>query len=164
MTYFTKVSWAYDPYLAKKNHSYVIMSAMVSQIIDVLMVCSIVCSGADQRKNPSSASLAFVTRIHRWPVNSPHKGTASRKMLPFDEVIMPDRRQVIIWTNAGILLIGPWGTNFSEILIDIQAFSLKKMHLEISSAKWRPCCLGLNVLNRLWNGSHVTYNILMMTQ
>ena len=55
--------------------------------------------------------------------------------------------QAIIWTNAGILFIGPSGTNFSEILIGIQTFSFKKMHLKMSSAKWRPFCLGLNVLN-----------------
>ena len=63
-------------------------------------------------------------------------------------------RQAIIWTNAGILLIGPYETNFSEILIGIQTFSFKKMHLKMSSAKWRPFCLGLNVLsvwgNVLW--------------
>ena len=57
------------------------------------------------------------------------------------------RRQAIIWTNAGILLIEPLETNFSEILIRIQAFSFKKMHLTMSSAKRRPFCLGLNVLN-----------------
>ena len=50
------------------------------------------------------------------------------------------------WTNAGILLIGTLGTNFSEILIDIQTFSFKKMHLKISSVKWHPFCLVLNVL------------------
>ena len=60
--------------------------------------------------------------------------------------LSPGRRQAIIWTNAGILLIGPWGTNFSEILISIQAFSFRKMHLKMSSAKWRPFCIGLNVL------------------
>ena len=54
-------------------------------------------------------------------------------------------RQAIIWTNAGILLIGPLGTNFSEILIKIYTFSLKKMHLKMSPAKWRPFCLSLNV-------------------
>ena len=59
---------------------------------------------------------------------------------------MACRRQAIIWTNAGILLNGPWGTNFSEILIGIQTFSFKKMHLKMSSAIWRPFCLGLNVL------------------
>ena len=57
------------------------------------------------------------------------------------------RRQAIIWTNAGLLLIGPLGTNFSEILIGILTFSFKKLHLKVSSAKWRPFCLGLNVLN-----------------
>ena len=56
------------------------------------------------------------------------------------------RRQAIIRTNAGILLIRPLGTNFSEILIEILIFSFKKVHLKISSAKWRPFCLDLNVL------------------
>ena len=56
------------------------------------------------------------------------------------------RRQAIIWTNAGILLIGTLGKNFSEILIEIKTFSLKKIHLNMSSAKWRPFCKGLNVL------------------
>ena len=55
-----------------------------------------------------------------------------------DNSLSPGRRQAIIWTNAGILLIGPWGTNFSENLIDIHTFSFKKIHLKMSSAKWRP--------------------------
>ena len=63
-----------------------------------------------------------------------------------DNGLSPGRRQAIIWTNAGILLIGPLGTNFIEILIGIQTFSFKKMHLKMSSAKWRPFGLGLNVL------------------
>ena len=63
-----------------------------------------------------------------------------------DNGLAPGRRQTIIWTNDGILLTGPLGTNFSEILIGIQTFSFKKMHLKMSSAKWRPFCLGLNVL------------------
>ena len=63
-----------------------------------------------------------------------------------DNGLSPGRRQAIIWTNAGISLIGISGTNFSEILIGIQTFSIKKMHLKTSSAKWRPFCLGLNVL------------------
>ena len=63
-----------------------------------------------------------------------------------DNGLSPGRRQAIIWTNAGILLIGPLGTNFSEILIEIQSFSFKKTHLKMSSGKWRPFCLGLNVL------------------
>ena len=63
-----------------------------------------------------------------------------------DNGLSPCRRQTIIWTNAGILLIGPLGTNFSENLIEIHIFSFKKMHLKMSSGKCRPFCLGLNVL------------------
>ena len=63
-----------------------------------------------------------------------------------DNGLASDRRQAIIWTNAGLLLIGPLGTNFSEILIEILTFSFKKMRLKVSSAKRRPFCLGLNVL------------------
>ena len=58
----------------------------------------------------------------------------------------PDQRQAIIWTNAGILLIGTLGTNFNENLIEIHAFSLKNIRLKMASGKWRPFCLGLNVL------------------
>ena len=65
-----------------------------------------------------------------------------------DNGLSPGRRQAIIGTNVGILLTGPLGTNFSEILIGIQIFSFKKMPLKMSSAKWRPFCLGLNVLRR----------------
>ena len=55
-----------------------------------------------------------------------------------DNGLSPNRRQVITRTNDGILLIGSLGTNFSEILIKINTFSLKKMHLKTSSAKRRP--------------------------
>ena len=64
-----------------------------------------------------------------------------------DNGLSPGQRQAIIWTNDGILLIGPSGTNFSEILIEILTFLFKKMRLKVSSAKRRPFCLGLNVLN-----------------
>ena len=60
--------------------------------------------------------------------------------------LSPNWRQAIIWTNDGILLIGTLGTNFSEIFIEILAFSFKKMRLKVSSAKWQPFCLGPNVL------------------
>ena len=63
-----------------------------------------------------------------------------------DNGLSPGRCQAIIWTNAGILLIGPLGTNFSEISIGILIFSFKKMCLKVLSTKWRPLCLGLNVL------------------
>ena len=61
------------------------------------------------------------------------------------------RRQAIIWANDGILLIGPLETNFSEISseiseIEIHTFSFNKMHMKMSSGKWRRFCLGLYVL------------------
>ena len=59
----------------------------------------------------------------------------------------PGRCQASIWTHTGILLIGSLGINFSEILIDINKFSIKKMHLKISSVKWRRFRLGLNGLS-----------------
>ena len=62
-----------------------------------------------------------------------------------DNGTSPGRRQAIIWNNAGILLIGPLGANFSEILIEIHAFSFTKMLLKMSSGKWRPFCHGLNM-------------------
>ena len=65
-----------------------------------------------------------------------------------DNGLSPGRRQAIIWTSAGILLIGTLGTNFSEILGKIHSFSFKQMHFKMSSAKWRLFCLGLNELSR----------------
>ena len=64
------------------------MSTMASQITSVSVVYSTVCSGPNQRKHQSSASLAFVRGIHRWPVNSSHKGPVTRNIYPFDDVIM----------------------------------------------------------------------------
>ena len=63
-----------------------------------------------------------------------------------DNGLSPGQRQAIIRTNAGVLLFGPLGTNFSESLVEIPTFSFKKMHLKMSSAKRWPSCLGLNVL------------------
>ena len=65
-----------------------------------------------------------------------------------DNGLSPGRRQSIIWSNAGILLIRPLGTNFSEMLIEILTVSLKKMYWKGSPAKWRPFYFFLNVLNK----------------
>ena len=63
-----------------------------------------------------------------------------------DNGLLPHKCQTIIWTNDEILLVGPLGTNLSEILIEIQTFPFKKMHLKMSSENWQPNCLDLNVL------------------
>ena len=69
-----------------------------------------------------------------------------------DNGLSPGRRQAIIGTNAGILLIRTLGINLSEFLSEIHTFSFKKMYLKMSSGKRRPVCLGLNVLKKnLWS-------------
>ena len=64
-----------------------------------------------------------------------------------DNGLSPSQRQAINWSNGGISLIWNLGTNFSWILSEVYTFSFKKIHLKMSSRKWRPFCLGLNVLN-----------------
>ena len=72
---------------------------MAFQITGVSIICSTVCSGSDERKYQSSMSLAFVRRIHRSPVDSPHKGPEARKMFPFDDVIMHIQ---LFWQDLGL--------------------------------------------------------------
>ena len=110
----------------------------------------------------SSMSAYSITRL-QW-VNSL---ICVRKLtiLGPDNGLSPGQCQAIIWTNAGILLIRPLETNFSEILIEIHIFSFKKMHLKTSPGKWWPFCLGLNVLSVagiqeyyvLLPDTHITY-------
>ena len=82
---YTVIRWALP-----KHYDDVIMTRMASQITSLAIVYSTVYSGADQSKHQSSASLAFVWEIHRGPVNFSHKWPVTRKMFPFDDVIMND--------------------------------------------------------------------------
>ena len=77
----------YNHIVSFRSH-YVIMNAMASQITGVSIVCSTVCSGADQKEHQSSVSMAVVMGIHQWQVDTPHKRPVTRKMFPFDDVIM----------------------------------------------------------------------------
>ena len=72
----------------------VILGMMASQIASLNIVYSTVYAGENQRKYQNSASLAFVRVIHRWPVNSTHKLPVTRKMFPFDDVIMSWSRDI----------------------------------------------------------------------
>ena len=78
--------------LCNTHYDDVIVSAMASQITSLTIVYSSVYSSADQRKYQSSASLAFVRGIHRWTANSPHKAPVTRRMFPFDDVIITSWR------------------------------------------------------------------------
>ena len=106
------------------------------------------------------ASLVIKSGINKFPAgqdtnhptnNATHWGRVTHiwvsklTIIGSDNGLSPGRRQAIIWTNAGILFIGSLGTKFNEILIGIQIVSFTKMHLKMSSAKWVPFCLGLNV-------------------
>ena len=94
--------------------------------------------------NVASSVLRIVSLTHWGQVM--HLGVSKLTSIASDNGLLPGRHQAIIWTNAGILSIGPLGTNFSEILSEIHTFSFKKMRLKMSSGKWRPFCLSLNVL------------------
>ena len=83
------------------------------------------------------------------------------KLTSIGSGLTPGWHRAIIWTNAGILLIGPLGTNFSEILIKIHTFSFRKRHLEMSSGKWQPFCLSLNISNHY---SSNKYSVLISFQ
>ena len=85
----------------KIHYSDLIMSTMASQITSLTIVYPTIYSGADLRKHQSSASLAFVRGIHRWPLNSPHKGPVTRKMFSFDAVMLcPNPRLQIIYATV----------------------------------------------------------------
>ena len=98
--------------------------------------------------------LIFVIMQMKFWCNLTHWGRVTHicvsrlTIIGSDNGLSPEGRQAIIWTNAGILFIGPLGTNFSENSIEFLTFSFTKMRLKVSSAKWRPSCLGLNELKK----------------
>ena len=88
-----------DHTLAPVHYGDVIMGTVASQITGLTIVYSTIWSDAAQRKHQSSALLAFVRGIHRWPVNSPHKWPVTRKMFPFDDIIMKVNQPLLILSN-----------------------------------------------------------------
>ena len=104
------------------------MGAIASQITSLTIVYSTIYSDADQRKHQSSASMAFVRGIHRWPVNSPHKGPVTRKMFSFDDVIMI-RRLKQCTPNESAVLDVPY--------IDVDAIPWFALATELPSSSMR---------------------------
>ena len=96
--------------------------------------------------------MQFITSLTHWG-HVTHICISNLTIIGSDNGLLPGRRQAIIWTSAWMLSSRPLGTNFSEILIKIHTFSLKKIHLKISSGKCQPFCLGLNVLNSVVTSS-----------
>ena len=116
---------------------------------------SIKCTWKRRLENVGHFAPASMFELTYWG-RVTHICVSKLAIIGLDNGLSPDRRQAIIWTNAGLLLIGPFGTKFSEILIEILTFSFKKMHLKVSSAKRRPFCLGLNVLTEFYK-THSLY-------
>ena len=103
---------------------------------------------SDHGQSSRSIVTDIISALTHWG-RVMHICVSKLTIIGSDNGLSPGRRQAIIWTNAGILLIGTLGTNVSEILIKICTFSLKKMLLKMLSGKRRPSCLGLNVLSSL---------------
>ena len=129
------------------HHNDVIMRATASQIPSLAIVYPTVYSGTDQRKHQSSALLAFVRGIHRWPVNSPHKGPVTRKMFPFDDVIMD------LWGSAVIFREIPLTFNLTSDNVSQNILASKRLNKStalvqavaggdfniVRQAQWWPC-------------------------
>ena len=123
----------------------------ITTIFSPVILCAKFCSGQftkiwmRTKWNFSQIWIVMEKSLTHWG-RVTHLCVSKLTSIASDNGLSPGRRQAIIWTNAGILLIGPLGTNFSEIFSEIHTFSFKKMRLKISSGKWRPFCVGLNVL------------------
>ena len=120
---------------------------MASQITSLAMVYSTVYSGVDQRKLQSSATLAFARGIHRGLVNSPHKGPVTRKMFPFDDVIMQhlSSRTYFGNTNITLRLDSPHKGPVTRTFYILSVASLIK-----SLNKWQRCPVVWNTSALMW--------------
>ena len=145
--------WSYA-FLAL-THRYVSMPYCISNAVScqhrqseilALVYCSYIL-GNQQTKYQSILLLTFCEEWTHWNrVAHIYISKIIIIIIGSDNGLAPGQCQAITWTNAGILLIGSLEINFSEILIESNTFSFKKMHLKMSSAKWGASCLDLNVL------------------
>ena len=88
--------------------------------------------------------IIYYDNITHWG-RVTHMCISKLSIIGSDNGLSPDRRQAIIWTNAGILLIGTLGINFNDFFFEIHTISFKNIHLKMSSGTWHPFCLGINV-------------------
>ena len=111
-----------------------------SQITSLTIVYSTVNSGADQRKHQSSASQAFVCGFHRRPVNSPHKWPVTRKIFPFDDVIMPLANAITTERLNAIWVHGIYRTVTSNTLHRLKSMLENKYIQTWLRISWKPRC------------------------
>ena len=104
--------------------------------------------------------LRLSNRLTHWG-RVTHICVSKLTIISLDNGLSPSRRLFIIWTSAGILLIRTLGTNFNEILGEINSFSFSKMLLKMLSAKWRLLGQVLNESMKLQ--THLNFNLNMPT-
>ena len=88
------------PFVPKQRYNDFIMGAMAYQVTGVWVVWSTVCAGVYQRKHQNSVSLDFLRGIHRWPMDSAHKGPVTQKMFPFDDLFMSNYPKRLAWLGS----------------------------------------------------------------
>ena len=128
-------------------------------IISILNVgccqCPIQWSWQDQATSNTGSPYVYVLRNNKISCTKPIEAKwriyaqVNKGIIDSDNGLSPGRRQAIIWTNTGLLSIAPFGTNFSDILIETHTFSIKKINFKMSSGKSQPFVLGRNVLIRV---------------
>ena len=149
-SYYTLISWVFPgELLSYECHRNSLMTVPSHQLrawgnVDLDLCHHMVSLGNNELK--SSNELQWLDSTHWGRVTHICIGNLTI-IIGSDNSSSPGQHQAIIWTNARILLIGPLGIKFSEILIEIPTFSVTKRRLNLSSAKWRPFCLCLSVLN-----------------
>ena len=110
-------------------------------LCEVNVLCDLVNVGFDLAQ---LSFWMFLSGITHWGQVT-HICISKLTIIDSDNGLSPGGCQAITWTSARIVLIGPLGTYFSDILVEIYTFSFKKMHLKMLSGKWQPFCLSLNV-------------------
>ena len=148
--FYTKSNPCSPQICPSKAHHFNYLPYIISKIKDItkskyIFVCSAKQSTESRSLTAQNFNVVSDVLTHWGRVT--HICANKLIIIGSDNGLSPGWRQAIIWTNDGILLIGPLGTNFIEISIKILTFSFTKIHLKVSSAKWRPFCLGLKVLN-----------------
>ena len=135
----------------RNHYTDVIMGAMASQITSLMIVYSTFYLGVDQRKYQSCASLAFVRGIHRSPVNSPHKCPVTRKLFPFEDVIMY-RCIVVVFVAVFvfILIVVTTGIIFIIVNMIIDKNIKNKYFKTISTFREYSQCSCLSFRNLPW--------------
>ena len=173
---FNRYTWnTLDNLIRHKNHSWGICN--VYPVDDSNVLCVNISAKANlplyhhqHRETPECHVITRANLLTHWG-RVTHICVGKLSIIGSDNGLPPGQRQAIIWTNGGILLMQNLGTNFSETLSEIYTFSFNKMRLKVPSSKWRPFCLGLNVLHnkyikyislKLWKKSNKIYTAIYL--